>query len=229
MPYLVHRVRSFVKDLVTPIHFGSTLPDMLDDPVGYYSVKRYDNPEEARPPWVVMNIHFFHRYDWSDSWLSFIRRADSHPFDFEGVTIFATILAPGAPLMPKLVVCQAHTALVAYSPCGPVEVTIESRGHPIRCHAGRPEADWEVNYGRRYRLIDLEDRRFRADFSKHIEPVFSRYGVHAPWEVNDHRIRRKFGKKTNGSIYTDPLLEWLPLAKEAGLDIPAIPFLSSEH
>lgn len=225
-----HYVRDAIRDAVTPVHFGDTAPEFINRPTAYYKVSRHEFPDGRT--WVVINQHVFHRYDWSDHPIEWVRKLDSHPLDFEGYALFIPESAPGLLTgAPVLLVTQAHYRLEFELYPRPFRgtrptVVIESRGHAQRpyrhslpcrlcCGNGYDRDDDNALVLDRYRLVPMESEPMAAFFREVAGPLFRKSGVDLPWEVNDQEIRRRFGKRTDGLWYTDPA-EFLRYAVRSG-------------
>lgn len=198
------------RDLFTRIHFGDTMPEQLADPVAYGVARRCRFANDKL--YIVCAYHFFHRWDWSRNnwpvigWL--IRWADSHPFDFEGVTVYWE--ERPATRARDLVVTQAHDDLVfhALGRGEHAEAHISSCSHAVYPTAKMVEgggADRRIYRPGEYRIINMAEPETLGFLRETAGPIMRKYGsVKMPWEVTDWRIRRKFGARGERAWWEDP-------------------------
>lgn len=191
-------------DRIVPIHVGEFLPEL--EPTVYYSAKQDDER-------FYLLYCVFHWKDWSDS-PGWIGKLDTHQFDFEGAL---RIIHKNNG--PEWVITVFHTQLRFYRTIQNV-INIEPEGHGMSMKAEFPYPTCRVY--KDYKLEDIHEPKRFLWFKTDLREIFNRSGVNMPWQWNHWKIRRKYGKKTDGLIYRDPL-ELLRLAKRCriiGTDKP---------
>jgi len=190
---VVHGVDDLKRDTPTRIHLGEHIPSAR--PAVYVSQRWFGNMETIL--WC-----FFHRKDWTKTG-GFIGRRDSHEFDFEGALQYCLHDQPNRPYGWVTVF---HHDLRFYRSFSKT-INIESQGHGIYLNTRPPKADayqklvfdqYDAN------AFDIDEPRRLAWLEKQVQPIFNPR-VHMPWQWNDWIIRRRFGEKTNGLIYKDPI------------------------
>ncbi len=200
-PSIVQGFKSLY-DLITPIHAGEFCPSL--EPAVYYIVR------ESTTHLYVLYC-FFHRKDWSElPWP--IESLDEHDFDFEGMLV--AITKKDYELKIKLkkpyrhwlfpyewAISVSHTVFKYANPCTQT-CRIEHAGHGVT--PGWTEVEGNrviyVDYG----LINLDNEKLRDWIFGSLRKPFNKQGVKLPDQWNDSRIRRKFGKDTDGLIYSNP-------------------------
>lgn len=189
-------------DLIVPINFGDFVANVK--PQVYYSVK-----EDSEYFYILYAV--YHYKDWATH---VFKKLDSHRHDFEG-TLRVINRDPYGKDASAFVITVFHYDFhfCHYPYADRLHINIESKGHGQRLELFTSQIDGNHMFYRDYRMICMDAPRFRAQWA-FMTKEFNANGVKMPDQWNDARIQRKFGKKTDGLIYTDPK-QLLDLAKKA--------------
>lgn len=169
----------------------------IDKPTVYFSVK------EDEDHWYCLYC-VYHRLDWSYGQFGGPLRdtLDTHQHDFEGVL-------RAIPKLDRPVyewnASIFHNDIKVYNSWTPV-YTIEPQGHGIQAaHWNKSMRNYSFNTVEyvKYDLVDI-NWQWTVEHWHDIKTVFNENSVHMPDQWNDWRIRREYGKETDGLIYTDP-------------------------
>lgn len=189
-------------DLISPINLGEFVPTVK--PSAYYSAQ-YDDK------YLYMLYCFFHWKDWSSSNINIVRSMDSHKFDFEGVMLFIDRFDN----IQKYIATICHWDILFKETSSNI-VSIEAEGHGIKpgsedffnCHLIE---DFDE-------LINIDLPHVKQWLVSDVSPKFNKNGVLMPWQWNDAKLSKKYGRhQTEGLIYKDPA-KFLKLAKETLLE-----------
>lgn len=192
-------------DLIVPIpqdlapivvkHHGFPVSP-IDKPTVYFSAKEDEN-------YHYLLYCVYHRMDWSYGQPGGPLRdsLDTHQHDFEGVLR----AIPGDDSGEYEWACSVfHKEL--HLTRGWMVFSIESQGHGIfpvpRRRDFLTQSRNEVVYAH-YRLVNINSEWSPEQWIK-LRQVFNANGVNLPDQWNDWRIRKKYGKETDGLIFTDP-------------------------
>lgn len=183
-------------DRPTQITLGEWIPSR---PAVYTSVRMLTASLEVRL-WC-----FFHRHDWSKTG-GLIGRLESHDFDFEGVLRYRIMTNYCRDdTRPFGYVTVFHKELKFYRSFQDA-ISIEPQGHGIYLAVKPPKGEnCRSMYVDDMKDIDMDEPRRLAWLKNTVQPIFNRNSVNMPWQWSDWLIRRKFGKKTDGLIYSDPI------------------------
>ena len=198
-PFIIQGFQD-IRDLITPIHFGDYIPSL--PATVYFSVK-----EDKENKLTFVYYYFFHREDFSTSENYLIKKLDSHELDFEGVMMVLPYNLSSPFTHCQMLATQSHHDIKIYDypymRYGRIGLYIEPEGHGITlCPIDNPPVD-HISYWN-YGLTNMETPRFQKAWPKYKE-IFNKHGVTMPDQVNDFKIKRKFGRQSDGLIYTNPV------------------------
>ncbi len=166
-----------------------------EEPAVYFAVK-----EDAGNYYIWYLIYHYRDYS---TWIPPFKEWDQHRHDFEGVML-AVDKESNRILWH---VARAHYELnpiITYDgmPYKNLQFWIEKGGHGI--YRGFYKKQKNSIIYRDYKLINFLSVKCQRFVEKSLAPAFKDTGVTFPHQWNDWRIQRKWGKRTDGLIWTDP-------------------------
>lgn len=193
-------------DLITPLNLSDHFIPTAK-PTIYFSAK-----EDNQYYYLLYCVYHFR--DWTTSRSNVMQALDSHEHDLEGVLLVVhrdkhdPFWGDPCPYSNPCVSVFHRTLFFRETEEWRQHFAIEAEGHGIV--PGSDEkyhliADSNCIYYKDYRLENINTEAFQAHVPR-IKSIFNPGGVHWPDQWNHWLIRRKFGKRSDGLIYTDPQL-----------------------
>ena len=185
-------------DLMSPINLGNFIPTV--NPSAYFSAQYDDN-------YIYMLYCFYHWKDWSSSNFNPLRQLDSHRHDFEGVMLFIDRLTK----IQEYIATICHWDIIFEKTSSNI-VSIEAEGHGIRPGS---EDFFNCQLIEDFdELINIDAPHVKQWLVEKVSPEFNKNGVKMPWQWNDSKLEKKYGRhQTEGLIYKDPA-KFLQIAKD---------------